>query len=151
MHLELGPNGEYPLFTKILDNVAYPLSSLRILAGSWRGKGKIPVWTYTTKIMSSSSIQLHLQNDTEKQTNGLLEGFYINYHAVRRGGEPVPDLLSEPNHTMTVCASATTVILTGLTIYTTYKIEVALITSKGTGKFSEPLYAGICKNIFLIC
>ena len=99
--------------------------------------------------MNSSSIQLNLQN--EKQTNGLLEGFYINYHAVRRGGEPVPDLLSEPNHTMTVCASATTVILTGLTIYTTYKIEVALITSKGTGKFSEPLYAGVCKNIFLIC
>ncbi|XP_022804392.1 phosphatidylinositol phosphatase PTPRQ-like [Stylophora pistillata] len=118
---------------------------IKVPTGSGGGKRNIPPMTYTTKSMSSSSIRVNLQNVAEKKAAGKLEGFYISYQAVSRGGEPVPDLLSEPNYTMTVCAGASEVTLTGLMTYTTYKIEVALVTSKGVEEFSEPLYAETCR------
>lgn len=80
-----------------------------------------------------------------------MEGFYINYYVVRRGGELVFDLFLELNYMMIVCVSVMIVIFIDLMIYIMYKIEVVLIIFKGMGKLSEFLYVGICKNIFFIC
>ena len=80
---------------------------------------------------------------TETQRKGKLEGFYIKYQAVSRGGEPVLDLMAESNYTAMVCMDLNEVVITNLTSYTTYKIEVAVRTTEGIGNFSEPVYGGI--------
>ena len=74
---------------------------------------------------------------------GDLDGFYIKYQAIRVGGEPIVDLLAQPNYTVIVCASVNEVLLTNLTTYTMYKIQVAVTTFNGIGNFSDPIYGGI--------
>lgn len=93
--------------------------------------------------MSFSAVHVSWEHGTENRLSGDLAGFYIKYQAVRIGGEPIVDLLSEPNHTLIVCASVNEALLTNLTSYTMYKIQVAVVTTDAIGNFSEPVYGGI--------
>ena len=96
--------------------------------------------------MSFTSVHVSWEHGTENRLSGDLAGFYIKYQPVRIGGKPIVDLLAEPNYTMIVCAGVNEVLLTNLTSYATYKIEVAVVTTDAIGNFSEPVYGGINKK-----
>ena len=93
--------------------------------------------------MSSSGIKVTWNYGTKERLSGDLKGFYIKYQAIRVGGEPIVDLLAEPNYTVIACALVNEVLLTNLTSYTTYKIQVAVATTDVIGNFSEPVYGGM--------
>lgn len=99
--------------------------------------------TAATMAMSLTKIKVTWEHGTRERLKGDLGGFYIKYQAVRIGGEPIVDLLAQPNYTVIVCANVNGVLLTNLTSYTMYKIQVAVITAYGIGNFSEPIYGGI--------
>lgn len=99
--------------------------------------------TAATMGMSLSAIKVTWEYGTKERSSGDLDGFYIKYQAVRIGGEPIVDLLTEPIYTVIVCADINEILLTNLTSYTMYKIQVAALTIGGLGNFSEPVYGGI--------
>ena len=92
--------------------------------------------------MSSTKIKVTWEHETREGLKGDLDGFYIRYQAIRVGGEPVADQLTQPYYTVIVCADVNEVLLTNLASYTMYKIEVAVTTPSGIGNFSEPIYGG---------
>ncbi|XP_078352789.1 uncharacterized protein LOC144637600 [Oculina patagonica] len=101
--------------------------------------------TAATTAMSLSAIKVTWEHGTKERLSGDLGGFYIKYQAVRIGGEPIVDLLAEPNYTAIVCADVNEILLTNLTSYTMYKIQVAVLTTDGIGNFSEPVYGETCR------
>ena len=92
--------------------------------------------------MSLTKVKVTWERGTREKLKGDLDGFFIKYQAIRVGGEPIADLLTEPNYTVIVCANVNEVFLTDLSSYTMYKIQVAVITPSGIGNFSEPIYGG---------
>ncbi|XP_078354170.1 uncharacterized protein LOC144638790 isoform X2 [Oculina patagonica] len=101
--------------------------------------------TAATTAMSLSAIKVTWEHGTKERLSGDLGGFYIKYQAVRIGGEPIVDLLAEPNYTAIVCADVNEILLTNLISYTMYKIQVAVLTTDGIGNFSEPVYGETCR------
>ncbi len=99
--------------------------------------------TAATTAMSYTAIKVTWEHGTKEKLSGDLGGFYIKYQAVRIGGEPIVDLDAEPKYSAIVCADVNEILLTNLTSYTMYKIQVAVLTSDGIGNFSEPVYGGI--------
>lgn len=107
--------------------------------------------TAATTAMSVTKIKVTWEHGTGEKFKGDLDGFYIKYQAIRVGGEPIVDLFAQPNYTVLVCANVNEVLLTNLTIYTMYKIQVAVTTPNGIGNFSEPIYGGIFYLIIVLC
>lgn len=92
--------------------------------------------------MSLTKVKVTWEHGRREKRKGDLDGFFIKYQAIRVGGEPIVDLLTQPNYTVIVCAKVNEVLLTNLSSYTMYKIQVAVITPSGIGNFSEPIYGG---------
>ena len=101
-----------------------------------------PAKTAASTAMSLTKVKVTWERGTREKLKGDLDGFFIKYQAIRVGGEPIADLLTEPNYTVIVCANVNEVLLTDLSSYTMYKIQVAVITPSGIGNFSEPIYGG---------
>ena len=96
-----------------------------------------------TKGMGLSSIKVAWAHPTKYLMGGDLLGYYIKYQAVRQGGEPIADLQAQPVLTAMVCANHSELILTNLSLFTMYKIEVTSLTADGIRNYSEPVYGGI--------
>ena len=92
--------------------------------------------------MNLTAIKVTWVHPTKGFLGGNLLGYSIKYQAVRQGGEPIPESKVEPASTVIVCANYSEKILTNLSSYTMYKIEVAPILADGEGNYSEPVYGG---------
>lgn len=107
-----------------------------------------PAKTAATTAMSLTKVKVTWNLGRRENIKGNLDGFYIKYQAIRVGGEPIVDLIAEPNYTVIVCAKVNEVLLTNLSSYTMYKIQVAVITPSGIGNFSEPIYGGKLYSVY---
>ena len=97
-----------------------------------------------SKETNPSSVEVAWVHPEKGLLGSQLRGYSVKYQMVRQGG----DLIAETDLEATavkeerVDAIYSKVILKNLSSYTTYKIEVASITSSGIGKSSEPVYGG---------
>ncbi|XP_067028196.1 uncharacterized protein [Acropora muricata] len=106
-----------------------------------------PMVVTASKETNPSSIEVAWVHPQKDLLGSHLRGYSVKYQMVRQGG----DLIAETDLEATavkeerVDAIYSEVILKNLSSYTTYKIEVAPITSSGIGKSSEPVYGETCR------
>ena len=102
-----------------------------------------PLRVTATMNLNLTTIKVTWVHPAKGFLGGNLQGYYIKYQAVRQGGEPIPESELKPASKAIACANHSEIILGNLSLYTTYKIEVAPITADGEGTHSEPVYGGI--------
>lgn len=84
--------------------------------------------------LTSQSLQISWQPAPAQHTNGLLQGYKINY-------EHVGDTISSDNDNLdTKKTSELTIVLTNLQKSTNYSIQVLAYTRMGDGAQSPPLF-----------
>lgn len=70
-----------------------------------------------------------------------LIGYLLSYTAIQHAEK---DLENQPTYFMNVTANVTHTIVTGLKIYTVYKMVIRPLIRIGLGRTKLVLYAGIC-------
>lgn len=98
--------------------------------------------------LTSHSLQVSWQPPLAEHTNGLLQGYKLNYEYVSE--TIIADNNAEVEMKKT---TALTIVLTGLKKYTNYSIQVMAYTRMGDGVSSKTIYChteedGKKKNIF---
>ncbi|XP_068727262.1 uncharacterized protein [Montipora capricornis] len=98
-----------------------------------------------SKETSLSSVKVTWEHPTKGILGTHLRGYCIKYQVFRQGGELITESEAKLAKTIVVGANSSEVILKSLASYTMYKIEVAPITSYGSGKSSEPVFGETCR------
>lgn len=87
--------------------------------------------------LTSQSLQISWQPPPQQHTNGLLQGYKVNF-------EYVSDSMGTENDEMdTRKTTESTIVLTGLRKFTNYSVQVLAYTRIGDGVFSAPIH---CKT-----
>lgn len=96
--------------------------------------------------LTSQSLQISWQPPPQQHTNGLLQGYKVNFESVGDG------MGTENDEMDTRKTTESTIVLTGLRKYTNYSVQVLAYTRIGDGIFSMPIY---CKTeedgMFILC
>lgn len=86
-----------------------------------------------------TTIQLKWDHETLKRMYGDIQAYVLLFTLVRVNGEPVAK--SEPKK-IVICGSFEEYLLTNLSKFSQYSIQMAIFTAKGVGKYSDPTYGG---------
>lgn len=95
--------------------------------------------------MTSQSLQISWQPPSSQHTNGLLQGYKVNY-------EYIPDIIGPGGDEMdTKKTSDLTIVLSGLKKFTNYSIQVLAYTRMGDGVMSTPLFCQTEEDGMCLC
>lgn len=84
--------------------------------------------------LTSQSLQISWQPPPQQYTNGLLQGYKVNY-------EYITDIFGTENDEIdSRKTTELTIVLTGLRKYTNYSLQVQGYTRIGDGVYSSPIY-----------
>ena len=86
-----------------------------------------------------TTIQLKWDHETLKRLYGDIQAYVLLFTLVRVNGEPVAN--SEPKK-IVICGSFEEYLLTNLSKFSQYSIQMAIFTANGVGKYSDPTYGG---------
>ena len=86
-----------------------------------------------------TTIQLKWDHETLKRLYGDIQAYVLLFTLVRVNGEPVAK--SEPKKII-ICGSFEEYLLTNLSKFSQYSIQMAIFTANGIGKYSDPTYGG---------
>lgn len=93
-----------------------------------------------------TTIQLKWDHKTLKILYGDIQAYVLLFTLVRVNGEPVAK--SEPKKII-ICGSFEEYLLTNLSKFSQYSIQMAIFTAKGVGKYSDPTYGGTRHSPFI--
>ena len=86
-----------------------------------------------------TTIQLKWDHKTLKILYGDIQAYVLLFTLVRVNGEPVA---KSEQKKIIICGSFEEYLLTNLSKFSQYSIQMAIFTAKGVGKYSDPTYGG---------
>lgn len=101
--------------------------------------GKVP--GVEVEILESSSVSITWERIPERFRNGIIKGYYIEYHPEDENKTAVPKVNVNENFTSHI--------LTSLRKFTTYTIKMAAYTKAGTGPLVKKKFktGDDCKSV----
>ena len=86
-----------------------------------------------------TTIQLKWDHKTLKILYGDIQAYVLLFTLVRVNGEPVA---KSEEKKIIICGSFEEYLLTNLSKFSQYSIQMAIFTANGIGKYSDPTYGG---------